>query len=43
MRSADYRDLSRRILVFWKKGGLLEVVAHGGPTVCTLSFNVACV
>ena len=44
MRSADYKDLSWRIiLVFWKKGGLWEVVTHGGLTVCTLSFNVACV
>ena len=29
MRSADYRDLSWRIiLVFWKKGGLWEVVTQ---------------
>ena len=28
IRGADYRDLSRRILVFWKEGHLWEVVMN---------------
>ena len=38
MRVSNFSDLTRKILLFWISGRLLEVVAHGGLTVCDCLF-----